>query len=564
LRISLNNTDREETRHEAPRLDATPSQSESVVRSAGVVSVAVFMSRVTGLLRESVMARLFGAGLIYDAFMLGFRIPNLTRDLFAEGALSSAFVPTFAEYLSQRSKEEAARLANLVATALIIVVGVVCAAGMIFAPALVHLLAPGFAAVPGKFELAVSMTRIMFPFLLLVALAAQAMGVLNACNRFGVPALASTFFNIGSVGFGIVLGIWMGPLLHLSRIQGMAIGVVLGGALQLVWQLPSLHRLGFRFRFALGWSDPGLQRILRLMVPAILGNAAVQINVMVNTNFASSISDPLRGLDGPVSWLSYAFRFMQLPLGLFGVAMASATLPSIARSVARGEMNEFRRTLSNSLGTVFLLTIPSSVGLIVLGKSIIGGIYQGGRFQLYDTQQTAAALSYYAIGLMGYAALKVLSPAFYALNDARTPMLVSLGSILVNYAIASTMIRFAGLGHAGLALSTSAVALFGFVVLFAVLRKRIGGVHGRDLLVQIGKVSLASAIMGTVIFATSRLVETWLGVSKLARLADLGVSIPVGLAVYYAACRALGLSEIDGVIRAFAGPIQRRLRRSSS
>jgi len=532
------------------------------VRSAGVVSVAVFMSRITGLLRESVMARLFGAGLIYDAFMLGFRIPNLTRDLFAEGALSSAFVPTFSEYLSQRSKEEAARLVNLVATALIVVVGAVCTAGIVFAPMLVHLLAPGYAEVPGKFELAVRMTRIMFPFLLLVALAAQAMGVLNACNRFGVPALASTFFNIGSVGFGIVLGIFMGPTLHLTRIEGMAIGVVLGGALQLLWQLPSLHRLGFRFRATLDWSDPGLQRILKLMVPAILGNAAVQINVMVNTNFASTISDPIRGLNGSVSWLSYAFRFMQLPLGLFGVAMASATLPSIARSVAGGKMDEFRRTLSDSLGTVFLLTIPSSVGLVVLGESIIGAIYQDGRhFQLYDTQQTAVALSYYAIGLMGYAALKVLSPAFYALNDARTPMLVSLGSILVNYAAASTMIKFAGLGHAGLALSTSAVALFGFVVLFAILRKRIGGIYGRDLATQIGKVSLASAIMGAVIFASSRGVAMWLGVSQMARLADLAVSLPVGLAVYYGSCRALGLAEIDGVIQAFARPIQRRLQR---
>ena len=554
----MNNTGSNETAAKAP------SQAESVVRSAGVVSVAVFMSRITGLLRESVMARLFGAGLIYDAFMLGFRIPNLTRDLFAEGALSSAFVPTFTEYLSKRSKEEAARLANLVATALIIVVGAVCAAGMIFAPTLVHLLAPGFAAVPGKFELAVNMTRIMFPFLLLVALAAQAMGVLNACNKFGVPAMASTFFNIGSVGFGVVLGIWLGPLLHLSRIEGMAIGVVLGGALQLIWQLPALHRLGFRYRPALDWSDPGLRRILKLMVPAILGNAAVQINVMVNTNFASSINDPLRGLDGPVSWLSYAFRFMQLPLGLFGVAMASATLPSIARSAARGDMDEFRRTLSHSLGTVFLLTVPSSVGLIVLGKSIIGAIYQGGRFQLYDTQQTAVALSYYAIGLVGYAALKVLSPAFYALNDARTPMLVSLGSIVVNYAAASTMIRLAGLGHAGLALSTSAVALFGFVFLFAVLRKRIDGVYGRNLAAQIGKITLASAMMGAAIFATSRGMEMWLGVSQMARLADLAVSMPIGLAVYYAACRMLGLSDIDAAIRSFTGPIERRLKRTSN
>jgi len=544
------------------RAAGSTGQSESVVRSAGVVSIAVFMSRVTGLLRESIMARLFGAGLIYDAFMLGFRIPNLTRDLFAEGALSSAFVPTFTEYLANRGKQEAARLANLVATALILVVGIVCALGVIFAPQLVRLLAPGYAAVPGKFELAVAMTRTMFPFLLLVALAAQAMGVLNACNKFGVPALASTFFNLGSVGFGVVLGIWLGPFLHLTRIEGMAIGVVLGGALQLVWQLPSLYHLGFRFHAAFDWKHPGLARIFGLMVPAILGNAAVQSNVMVNTNFASTVSDPVRGLDGPVSWLSYAFRFMQLPLGLFGVAMASATLPSISRSAAAGNMDEFRRTLSKSLGMVFLLTLPSSVGLAILGKSIIGGIYQGGRFQLYDTQQTALALSCYSIGLAGYAALKVLNPAFYALGDARTPMLVSLGSIIVNFATAESMIRFSGLGHAGLALSTSVVALFGFFLLFEILRRRIGGVHGRELAAGIGRVLLASLVMAGVTALSSHEMERWLGVSQMARLADLAVSIPLGLLVFYATCRALGVHEIDMAIRAFTNPVTRRLKRA--
>ena len=537
------------------------SQSESVVRSAGVVSIAVFMSRITGLLRESIMAHLFGAGLIYDAFMLGFRIPNLTRDLFAEGALSSAFVPTFTEYLSNRSKEEAVRLANLVATALILVVVAVCALGVIFAPQLVRLLAPGYAAVPGKFELAVTMTRMMFPFLLLVALAAQAMGVLNASNKFGIPAMASTFFNIGSVGFGVTLGIWLGPWLHISRIEGMAMGVVLGGALQLVFQLPALYRLGFKFKAAFDWKHPGLVRIFRLMVPAILGSAAVQINVMVNTNFASTIADPVRGLDGPVSWLGYAFRFMQLPLGLFGVAMASATLPSISRSAAAGNIDEFRRTLSKSLGMVFLLTVPSSVGLAVLGKSIIGGIYQGGRFQLYDTQQTAFALSFYAIGLAGYAALKVLNPAYYALGDARTPMLVSLASILINFASAEFTVRVAGLGHAGLALSTSAVALFGFLVLFEILRRRIGGVHGRELAAGTGKVIAASLAMAAVTARSSHAMEQWLGVSRLARLGDLAVSIPLGLLVFYSACRALGIHEIDLAIRSFTAPVQRRLRR---
>lgn len=539
----------------------TPSSGqERLVRSAGVVSLAVFMSRITGLIRESVMARLFGAGMIYDAFMLGFRIPNLTRDLFAEGALSSAFVPIFTEYLTTRSKEEAARLVNLVGTALIFIVGAVCAAGIFFAPALVYLLAPGYAAEPAKFQLAVTMTRFMFPFLLLVALAALVMGVLNASNIFGVPALASTFFNLGSVGFGIVLGIVLGPQVHLTRIEGMAVGVVLGGALQLIWQLPSLHRLGYRLRPAFHWSHPGMVRILRLMVPAILGNAAVQINVMVNTNFASTIHDPVTGLDGPVSWLSYAFRFMQLPLGLFGVAMASATLPSISRSAAAGRLDEFRQTLSQSLAMVFLLTLPSSVGLVILGKSIIGAIYQGGHFHVYDTEQTALALSCYAIGLTGYAAIKILSPAFYALGDARTPMLVSLASIAVNYAAADTMIRVAHLGHAGLALSTSAVALFGFLILFAILRTRIGGIHGRALAYQLGKIAIASAAMAGVVALSSHLMTASTGVSRLARLADLIVSIPLGLGVYYVTCRWLGVTDIDMAVRAFTAPIRRRLR----
>lgn len=519
------------------------------------------MSRITGLLREMIMARLFGAGLIQDAFNLGFRIPNLTRDLFAEGALSSAFIPTFTEYLSTRTHQESARLANLVATAILVVVGTVCAVGMLCAPILVTTLAPGYAAVPGKFELAVSMTRIMFPFLLLVALAAQAMGMLNSSNKFGVPAMASTFFNIGSIGFGIAIGVWFGPRLKISRIDGMAIGIVLGGALQLCWQLPSLYKLGYRFHPMFHWTDPGLQRILRMMLPAILGNAAVLINVAVSTNLASAIADPVRGYDGPVSWLGYAFRFMQLPLGLFGVAIGSATLPSISRSAAAGNMDEFRRTFSKSLGMVFLLTLPSSIGLVVLGRSIIGAIYQGGKFEVYDTQQTATALSYYAIGLVGYAGLKVLSPAFYALNDARTPMIVSVVSILINYFTAVALIRYAGFGHAGLAMATSAVALFGFIILFAILRARIGGVYGRELVVGFAKVAVASAAMGGVVFLVSSSMERWLGVGQMARRADLAVSMPLGVAVFYLACRAMGVTDLDMAFKAVIAPVMRRLRR---
>jgi len=535
------------------------SQQEKLVRSAGVVSISVLASRISGLVREIAMARLFGAGQAYDAFLLGFRIPNLTRDLFAEGALSSAFVPTFTHYLGSKSKQEAAVLANLVGTAIVIVVGGICALGMLFSPELVALLAPGFAQVPGKFELAVTLTRIMFPFLLLVALAAQAMGMLNACDQFAVPALSSTFFNIGSVVFGVLLGYWAGPMLGFSTIAGMALGVVLGGALQLVWQLPSLYRAGFTPRPQLNWSHPGLQQILRLMGPAILGNAAVQINVMVNTNFASRIADPVTGPDGPVSWLGYAFRFMQLPLGLFGVAIASATLPSISLSASTGKIDEFRQTLSRSLGMVFLLTVPSSVGLAVLGQAMIGAIYEGGKFRAYDTQQTALALTFYAIGLAGYSALKVLAPAFYALDDARTPMLVSLASIAINYAVAASMTRSGWLGHAGLALATSAVALFGFVTLFLVLRRRIGGIHGRRLARSVIQILLASALMGLAVAALSRFLQNELGTSRVARLADLALSIPAGAAVFYGVCRLLKVGELEMAVRALAAPLAARL-----
>jgi len=536
----------------ATKID-NPAPAESVVRSAGMVSAAMAMSRVTGLLREIVMARLFGAGFVYDAFLLGFRIPNLTRDLFAEGALSSAFVPIFTQTLAHKGRKEAAELSNLVATALIIVVGLFCLVGIIFTPAWVNLLASGFHQVPGKFELAVKLTRIMFGFLLLVALAAQAMGVLNACNRFAVPALASTFFNIGSITFGLILGYVVGPHFGLEPITGMAIGVVLGGALQLAWQLPSLRAEGFRFRPAMDWNNPLLRKIFSLMGPAILGNAAVQINVLVITNFASRIPG-----NGPVSWLGYSFRFMQLPLGLFGVAIASATLPSISRSAGIGNFDEFRRTLSKSLGMVFLLTLPSSVGLIVLGRTMIGAIYQGGKFSAYDTEQTALALSCYALGLAGYSALKVLNPAFYALHDARTPMIVSVLSIAVNYFTASMLFRHTGLGHEGLALSTAAVATFGGVALFVILRKRIGGIYGRNLMESFWKIAVASAVMGVVVLLSSRWIEGWLGVGRLGRVTDLGISIPLGLLVFYGACRVFRVSELELATRALTNPLARR------
>jgi putative peptidoglycan lipid II flippase len=527
------------------------------MRSAGIVSAAVALSRVSGLVREIVMARLFGAGMAYDAFLLAFRIPNLTRDLFAEGALSSAFVPKFTEYLTNRSREDAARLARLVATALILIVGTGCALGAFFAPELVAIFAPGFKGVPGKFELAVRLTRIMFPFLLLVALAAQAMGVLNALNQFGIPALSSTFFNLGSVGFGLVIGWILGPTVGMMPIEGMAWGVVLGGALQLIVQLPSLAREGFQFRPEFDRHEPGLRHILTLMGPAILGNAAVQINVMVNTSFAAGVFDPVRGLNGPVSWLSCAFRFMQLPLGLFGVAIASATLPAISRSAAAGKMDDFRKTLARSLGLVFLLTVPSAVGLAILGPSMIGAVYEGGRFNSYDTDQTAAALAAFSVGLAGYSALKVLTPAFYALKDSRTPMIVSLLNVLVNYFTAKMLLKTAGMGHEGLAVTTSVVAIFGFLTLFWILRNRIGGIHGRELLSSFTRVLGAAAVMALAVYLSHQAIWSWIGREKLGCLLDLAVSIPLGALVFWVACRALNIPELATAMKSLHGLFRR-------
>ena len=525
-----------------------PHPRFSFFRSVGVVSAAVALSRATGLVREMVMARLFGAGVVNDAFQVAFRIPNLTRDLFAEGALSSAFVPTFTQYLTHRGKEEAARLNNAVTAGVLLVVGTVCGLGVVFSPELVSLIAPGFERVPGKFELAVLLTRIMFPFLLTVALAAQAMGVLNASERFGIPALASTLFNVGSVAIGVAAGATVGRRFQSGAIVSMACGVVAGGALQWLWQLPSLGRAGFQWRPRLELRHPGLRQIARLMGPAILGNAAVQINVTVNTNLASSLTDSAgHVLNGPVSWLGYAFRFMQLPLGVFGVAVASATLPAVSRSAAVERTDEFRVTLARSLGTVLLLTIPSAAGLAVLGRSMIGAIYEGGRFLPSDTAQTARALTCYSVGLAGYAAIKILAPAFYALGDARVPMVVSLASIAVNLGAALALIRWTGLGHAGLALATSLVALFGAAALFETMRRRIGGLEGRALASSAVRIAAASAVMAGACLVSSAVVHRLAGPAKHVHLLNAAVSIPLGVLVFGAAALTLGVPELEAL-----------------
>lgn len=524
-----------------------PAEEETsgrVARSAGIVSLAVMGSRILGLVREQVFAAVFGVSIQSDAFIAAFRIPNLLRDLFAEGALSSAFVSVFSQHIVTKGERAAWRLANLVFNGLLVVVSVITVLGILFSPQIVGLIARGFEAVPGKVELTTEMTRIMFPFIILVTLAAVAMGVLNTKDRFGIPASASTFFNIGSIVGGLGMAYVMDPHLGPRAIIGWAIGTLIGGALQFLIQVPSLYQVGFRYRPMISFTDPGVRQIIRLMGPAVIGAAAVQINVFVNTNFASYLGT------GPVSWLNYAFRLMQFPIGVFGVAIATATLPALSRAAARNDLNDYRRTLSSSLGLVFFLCIPSACGLALLGRPIISLIYERGRFTAFDTEQTAAALAFYAIGLAGYAAIKVLAPAFYALNDARTPMMISLISIATNYTFNHLLVRELGFGHRGLALSTSLVALFNFLALFLLLRKKVERMEGRRILTSLAKIGVATAVMVLVCWASWRGAAGVIASHGLVSQLLLAlIPIALGGSAFLLACWQLKVPEWELAIR---------------
>ncbi|HSK30850.1 MAG TPA: murein biosynthesis integral membrane protein MurJ, partial [Candidatus Limnocylindria bacterium] len=405
------------------------------------------------------------------------------------------------------------------------------------------------------------LTRIMIPFLLMIALAAQAMGLLNSVGVFGMPALASAFFNLGSILGGLFLGFLVGPAIGLSAIAGMAYGTLIGGFLQFAVQWPGLRRAGFKYRPMITVADPGVRQILRLMGPAIIGTAAVQVNVFVNTNFASAIIDPATGAiaNGPVSWLNYAFRFMQFPIGVFGVAIATATLPSLSRSTGNPDFGEFRRTLNHSLTLVFLLCIPSALGLAVLGRPIVALIFEHGKFTSFDTVQTANALAAYAIGLAGYAAVKVLSPAFYALNDSRTPMLISLGSIIVNYVLNTLLVG--PFGHVGLACSTSSVALVNFALLVLFMRRRLGGMDGRRLALKALRICAAALPMAAAAWFTGEAAAA-LPLHDLAlRLVQVTASIGAAVVAFYWSCRMLGVRELDEAANAIGGKFLRALRR---
>ena len=530
--------------------------ASGLLRSAGLVSIGVMASRLLGLVREMVLAYLFRTGAGLDAFYAAFRIPNLARDMFGEGALSKAFVSTFTEVEQKQGREAGLRLANQVVNATLLIVGLVCLAGVVFSESIVDIMffgegfdvrlpegeAFGFAT---KRELTVFLTRIMFPFLLLVSLAALIMGFLNGRGKFFIPATASLFFNIGSIAVG-VLGYFLGPRFGYHPTVGMAIGVVAGGTLQLLWQIPSLINEGFRYRPSLSFRNSQVLKVMRLFGPGALAGASVQANVFINSLFASMGS-------GWLSWISQAFRLVHLPIGLVGVAVSAATLPALSRSAAVGDWDGFRATFSSSIRMVILFTVPASVGLIVLAEPIVRLIYERGRFQPADTEQVAAALVYYALGLVGYASVKIVTDGFYALQDVRAPLVVSSLSLVGNAGLSGLFIFALGMDHAGLALATSCTMTLSFAFLWVLLRRRSGLEHldGRSTAIMGAKVIVVSAVVGGVAAATSNGVHRLLGNETfLTRLFQVGLSVGLALVVFYATCKLMRVREMDQALGA--------------
>ena len=515
-------------------------EASQLARSAGAAGAATLASRVLGLVRDQVLAARFGAGNDMDAFNIAFRVPNLVRDLFAEGAMSAAFVPTFTTHLTRHGKAEAWRLGNNVVNALLVVTGIIVAVGVAFAPQIVSAYAGDFAAVPGKLELTVTLTRVVLPFLMLVAVAAAMMGMLNSLGHYFVPALSPATFNIATIA-GVFALVPAMPWLGWPPIMAIALAAVVGGLLQVVTQWPPLAREGYRYRARFDPRDPGLRRVLLLMGPGTLGLAATQVNIFVNTLLATSQGT------GAVSWLTYAFRIMYLPIGLFGVSIATAVLPAVSAHAATDDMNGIRDTVSRGIGLMLMLNVPATLGLVVLASPIVRLLFEHGQFAPADTVQTAAALQLYALGLVGYSAARIASPTFYAVHRSRVPVVVSVCTIAAN--IVFSVLLVDAMGFRGLALGTSIAALANGAVLLLLLRRQLGGIHGAHLALTLGKVTAAALVMALVASGVERWTtfpgDSW---SLAAQAGRLLLAIVSGLVALALSAKLLRIREFDEVI----------------
>ena len=507
-------------------------------------------SRILGLVREQVLAHFFGATAAMDAYNVAFRIPNLVRDLFAEGAMSAAFVPTFTRYLSTRGKDSAWSLGNNVLNALIVVTGLLVVLGIVFAEPLVLFLADDtYTSDTAKLSLTVDLARIMLPALVFFALAAALMGMLNSLHHYFIPALSPATFNVMTIVCAFAL-IPVFVRFGIAPITAIAIATLLGGAAQLAVQWPTLRREGFRYHATLDWRDEGLRRMLLLMGPGTIGMAATQVNLVVNNQLATGEGT------GAVSWLNYAFRLMYLPIGLFGVSIATATLPAVSRQVTDQNLGAVRDTVARGISLMLMLNVPATIGLIVLGIPIVRVIFERGAFQPADTLATAAALQFYAVGLIGYSLVRITSPVFYALGKNRVPVIVSVIAVLGNAALNTVLVR--RMGYTGLALGTSLASLVNASVLMLLLSRYVGGLNEGRLAVSALRIVLASLAMGAMAMTLDRWLARALPDAALMwQIVRLGVTIAVALITLAAAAWVLRIEEFNDSMKM----VLRRLRR---
>lgn len=510
------------------------SEKRNIARAAGVLGGATILSRVMGMLRDMVVSRFFGAGMATDAFFAAFQIPNMLRRFFAEGALTSAFVPTFSAVHS-RDEREAHQLADICFTLLIIVMAAVTAAGILFSPWIVGLMFPGFKAVPGKFELTVLLNRLMFPYIFFISLVALCMGILNTLRHFFTPAISTVFLNIAMILAALFLrGFFEVPVVALAA------GVLIGGLLQLVLQLPVLWKAGFAPRLRFDFSHPEVRRIALLMLPATFGVGVYYLNITVSAILASLLPQ------GSVSYLYYAQRLFEFPQGIFTVSVAQAVLPSMSRQAAGGDMGGMKESLSFGLRLTLFITIPAMAGLMVCSTPVMSLIFMGGEFDYTVAVNSARALFYYSLGLSFVALTRVLAPAFYALKDTKTPVLTALAAFVINLCFSLLLMK--PLAHGGLALATTISALANMLLLLWILRQRIGTFGGRAIM-RTALVSLAaSAPMAAAVYRVCGYLDWSAGGQKPLKAVVLGAAVAVGIAIYGICSRMLGSEEARQVV----------------
>jgi len=500
------------------------SSRKHIIRSAGIIGFATVVSRILGFIRDILIAGFFGTARYAQAFVVAFRIPNMLRDLVGEGATNAAFVPVLSEYHATREKQEFWHLSNVLLNMLLIVLSSITLLGILFSPVIVRLIAPGFANDPEKLNITIYLTRIMFPYVLLVGLLAYSMGILNSLKHFSAPAFAPAILNCS-----IILCI----LLSKGNVTALAIGVLIGGVVQLLIQFPVLLSKGFTFNFKSGIFHPAVRKIGFLLLPRILGSCVYQINIFINTMLASLSS--IVG-DGGVAALYYANRIFQFPLAIFGMAIAQAALPTMSREALESGLGRLKYTLSFSLRAVNFIMIPASVGLIVLARPITRILFERGMFDSYSTYITAHALIFYSIGLFSYAGIKILVSCFYSLKDTLTPVKIASMSLLLN--IVLNVIFMFPLKISGLALATSLSGSFNFFLLFFMLKKKIGDLGGIEILVSFLKSVGASLVMALCIYLFLYKVQL-----------NLFVVILMGVFSYFVSAFIFKIREMKGFLQ---------------